>query len=76
MAPREGDGTVRSMSDSANGTLMLVVIATATVILTAVIAGFCVLGSWALLPVIMGTLLATTVGIVALLAHVIGPEGH
>ena len=39
-------------------------------------SGFCVLGSWALLPVMMGTLLATTAGVVALLAHVIGPDGH
>jgi hypothetical protein len=63
------------MSDSSNGTLMLVVIAAATVVLTAVIAGFCVLGSWTLLPVMMLTLLVTAGAIVALLVGVMGDDG-
>ena len=62
------------MSDSSNGTLMLLVIAAATVVLTAVIAGFCVLGSWTLLPVMMLTLLVTAGAIVALLVAVRGDD--
>ena len=62
------------MSDSSNGTLMLIVIATATVVLTASIAAFCVLGSWALLPVMMATLLITAAGVVALLVSVMNDD--
>jgi len=62
------------MSDSSNGTLMLIVIATATVVLTASIAAFCVMGSWALLPVMMATLLIAATGVVALLVSVMNDD--
>ena len=56
--------------DTQDGTLMLGAIAGATVLLTATIAGFCVLGSWTLLPVMMAVLLVAAAAVVALLVAV------
>jgi hypothetical protein len=46
--------------------------AVATVLLTLLIAGFCVVASWWLLPLLMTALLGTTCAIVALLIRVMG----
>lgn len=71
---RSGMTTHDPMYPSAptSGNSLLAVMAIATVLLTVLIAGFCVVGSWWLLPVLMLTLLGTTSAIVALLIRVMG----
>ena len=54
------------------GNALLTTMAVATVLLTLLIAGFCVVASWWLLPLIMVALLGTTCAIVALLIRVMG----
>ena len=80
MAERPGRHTVRRMPDShpapASGTSMLVLMSLATVVLTAAIAGFCALGAWWLLPVIIASLLASAGAIVAFLFHVMDDGDH
>ena len=55
-----------------SGNALLTIMALATVLLTLLIAGFCVIGSWWLLPLLMLALLGTTSAIVALLIRVMG----
>jgi hypothetical protein len=59
---------------AASGTSILVVMSLATVVLTAAIAGFCAVGAWWLLPVVVLSLLATACGVVAYLFHVMGDD--
>jgi Flp pilus assembly protein TadB len=55
---------------AASGTTILVTMAIATAVLTGLIAGFCVLEAWWLLPLIMVALLASACGVVAYFFHV------
>ena len=55
-----------------SGNALLTTMAVATVLLTLLIAGFCVVASWGLLPLLMVALLGTTCAIVALLIRVMG----
>jgi mannose/fructose/N-acetylgalactosamine-specific phosphotransferase system component IIC len=59
-------------STPASGNALLTTMAVATVLLTLLIAGFCVVASWWLLPLLMIALLGTTCAIVALLVSVMG----
>jgi hypothetical protein len=59
---------------SASGTTILVAMALATAVLTGLIAGFCVLEAWWLLPIIMLTLLGSAVAVVAYFFHVMGDD--
>ena len=50
---------------AASGTTILVTMAVATAVLTALIAGFCVLQAWWLLPLIVVALLGSACAVVA-----------
>jgi len=58
-----------------SGNRLLALMTVATVVCTALIAGFCVLGSWWLLPAVMATILLTAIGVTAALVKVMGDEG-
>lgn len=57
-----------------SGTTILVLMAAMTAILTGLIAGFCVLGAWWLLPLIMLALLASACGVVGYFFYVMGDD--
>ena len=59
---------------SASGTTILVIMAAMTAIVTALIAGYCVLEAWWLLPVVMLALLASAVGVVGYFFHVMSDD--
>ncbi len=58
----------------ASGTTIMVLMAAMTVVLTALIAGFCVVGAWWMLPLIVLALLASACGVVAYFFHVMGDD--
>jgi fatty acid desaturase len=62
------------MTSGTSGTTILATMSIATALCTALIAGFCVLGAWWLLPVVIVALLGVTGGIVAFLVHAMGEE--
>ena len=57
-----------------SGTTILALMAVMTVVLTALIAGYCVLEAWWLLPLIMLTLLASAIGVVGYFFHVMADD--
>jgi hypothetical protein len=59
---------------NASGTTILVAMAVATAVLTGLIAGFCVLEAWWLLPLIMLTLVGTAAAVVAYFFHVMSDD--
>jgi uncharacterized membrane protein len=62
------------MTRSISGTTILATMAVATALCTALIAGFCAIGAWWLLPVVVAALLLAAGGIVAFLMHAMGDE--
>jgi hypothetical protein len=59
---------------AASGTTILVAMSVATAVLTGLIAGFCVLEAWWLLPLIMLTLVGTAAAVVACFFHVMDDD--
>jgi hypothetical protein len=77
MAPERARRTFPPMTEdqpAASGTTILVTMAIATAVLTGLIAGFCVLEAWWLLPLIMLTLLGSAGAVVAYFFHVMGDD--
>lgn len=58
-----------------NGTSLLVMITVATLVCTALIAGYCVLGAWWLLPLVVVAILGVTAAMVAVLMHIMDDDG-
>ena len=67
-------GAMNEELPAASGTTILVTMAVATAVLTGLIAGFCVLEAWWLLPLSMLTLLGSAGAVVAYFFHVMGDD--
>jgi hypothetical protein len=60
--------------EPAGGTGLLLVISFATILVVAAEAAFIALASWALLPVILATVIVMAIVVIAAVMHTIGPE--
>ena len=68
-----GMDTDTPTSDAGSG--LLVAMTVATVLCTLLIAGFSVLATWWLLPILIATLLVTAAGLAVLLVKIMGDDG-